>query len=58
MNENGDQATGIDTKLFITIPLTNTGNVFNMQGQKVSTNGIEGLPKGMYIMNGKKYVVK
>lgn len=57
-NENGEQATGIDTKLFINIPLTNTGKVFNMQGQQVSNKGIEGLPKGMYIMNGKKYVVK
>ena len=58
LNENGEQATGIDTKLFVTIPIIKTSNVYNMQGQKVSSNGIEGLPKGMYIMNGKKYVVK
>lgn len=58
LNENGGQATGFDDKLSIVIPLKNNGKVFNMQGQQVSSKGIEGLPKGMYIMNGKKYIVK
>ena len=56
-NAFGEQATGIDKELFIRIP-ANNGRVFNMQGQQVSNNGINGLPKGLYIMNGKKYIVK
>ncbi len=33
--------------------------VYNINGQVVRTDGqIEGLPKGLYIVNGKKYVVK
>jgi hypothetical protein len=34
--------------------------VFNMQGQVVreGTTSLDGLGKGMYIVNGKKYVVK
>jgi hypothetical protein len=36
-----------------------TGKVYNMNGQQVRTNGsFDGLNKGVYIMNGKKYVVK
>lgn len=31
--------------------------VFNLNGQMVG-NSAEGLPKGMYIMNGKKFIVK
>lgn len=33
------------------------GPVYNLNGQQVSTTK-EGLPKGMYIMNGKKFIVK
>lgn len=34
--------------------------VYNMNGQVVRRNAqsLDGLPKGMYIMNGKKYIVK
>ena len=33
--------------------------VYNINGQVVRTDGqIEGLPKGLYIVNGKKYMVK
>lgn len=34
--------------------------VYNINGQKVRTavTSLEGLPKGLYIVNGKKYVVK
>lgn len=36
-----------------------TGNIYNMSGQLIRSNSsIEGLPKGIYIMNGKKYIVK
>ena len=33
------------------------GKVYNMSGQYVGKS-VKGLPKGMYIVNGKKYVVK
>jgi len=33
------------------------GNVYNMQGKKVG-NSLDVLPKGIYIKNGKKYIVK
>ncbi len=32
--------------------------VFNLKGQQVATGSLEGLPKGIYIFRGKKYVVK
>ena len=31
-------------------------NVYDLQGRTVSTNGLRALPKGLYIMNGKKVV--
>lgn len=34
-----------------------TGKVYNLNGQYVG-NTLDGLAKGLYIMNGKKYVVK
>lgn len=50
--------TGIDDIIAdITDPGT-TGKVYNLGGQLVSRNGLQSLPKGIYIMNGKKYVVK
>ena len=32
--------------------------VFNLKGQKVSSGSLENLPKGVYIVNGKKVVVE
>lgn len=50
--------TGIDDIMAdLTDPET-TGKVYNLGGQLVSRNGLQSLPKGIYIMNGKKYVVK
>ena len=50
--------TGIDDIIAdLTDPQT-TGMVYNLGGQLVSRNGLQSLPKGIYIMNGKKYVVK
>ena len=34
------------------------GKVFSLSGQCVSTNGITGLPKGIYIMDGKKIAIR
>ena len=36
---------------------TNDGIVYNLQGNKVG-NTLEGLPNGVYIKDGKKYIVK
>ena len=50
--------TGIDDIIAdLTDPQT-TGMVYNLGGQLVSRNGLQSLPKGIYIMNGKKYFVK
>lgn len=35
----------------------NSGEVYNLHGQKVGT-ALEGLPRGMYIMNNKKVIIK
>lgn len=37
-----------------------TGNVYNLQGVLVKANAVdfEGLPAGIYIVNGKKYSIK
>ena len=32
--------------------------VYDMQGRVVSSTGLKALPKGMYIMNGRKFVIK
>ena len=39
---------------------TPSGTVYNVNGQVVRRNAtsVEGLPKGIYIMNNKKYIVK
>ena len=39
---------------------TATQKVFNLNGQMVKSNStsLENLPKGIYIVNGKKYVVR
>src|SRR5574344_1368569 len=38
----------------------NNGNIYNLSGQLVKTGAtnLDGLDKGIYILNGKKYVVK
>jgi hypothetical protein len=39
---------------------SSNGNIYNMNGQMVRAyaTSVAGLAKGMYIMNGKKYIVK
>jgi hypothetical protein len=39
---------------------TGTGNVYNLQGVLVRANAtsLDGLPAGIYIVNGKKYSVR
>lgn len=57
-DENGDMVTGIDSLDGEDLkPAVTDGKIYNMTGQFVGTS-IEGLSSGMYIMNGKKFVVK
>lgn len=53
----GGEANGIQSvengKLTI-----NNNVVYDMQGRVVSSSGMKALPKGIYIMNGKKFVIK
>lgn len=53
-----DYVTGISTVKASETKAENSNVVFNLNGQQVSSNGIEGLAPGIYIQNGKKLVVK
>lgn len=64
-NLNESDATGveeisIEDMLFKNGILTQSANVYNMQGQIIRQNvtNLQGLPKGAYIVNGKKYVIE
>lgn len=50
----GDQTTTISSLMS---GKTMTGKVYNLNGQYVGTS-LEGLAKGIYVMNGQKFVVK
>ena len=39
------------------LPVMGTTKVYNMAGQYVG-NSLQGLGKGLYVVNGKKYIVK
>ena len=65
MNVNGfendeDNTTGIENLLFESGILTHSADVYSIDGQLVRSKAINfnGLPKGVYIVNGKKYVKK
>ena len=65
MNVNGfendeDNTTGIENLLFESGILTHSADVYSIDGQLVRSkvNNLNGLPKGVYIVNGKKYVKK
>ena len=51
-----DEATGIK-EVVPTTTNSETINVYNVNGVFMG-NSVEGLAKGIYIVNGKKYVVK
>lgn len=50
----GGNASGISS---VTATSNDNGKVYSISGQYVG-NTTEGLPKGLYIMNGKKMVIK
>ena len=58
--ETVSSTTGIDQLFGGNVATTKQGkNVYNINGQLVNANGsLSDLPKGVYIVNGKKYVVK
>ena len=65
MNVNGfendeDNTTGIENLLFESGILTHSADVYSIDGQLVRSkvNNLNGLPKGVYIVNGKKYIKK
>lgn len=65
MNVNGfendeDNTTGIENLLFESGILTHSADVYSIDGQLVRSKAFNfnGLPKGVYIVNGKKYVKK
>lgn len=65
MNVNGfendeDNTTGIENLLFESGILTHSADVYSIDGQLVRRKALNfnGLPKGVYIVNGKKYVKK
>lgn len=54
------ETTSIEDLLFDDGIMTRPADVFNVNGQKVRSKAenLYGLPKGVYIVNGKKYVNK
>ena len=65
MNVNGfendeDNTTGIENLLFESGILTHSADVYSIDGRLVRSKALNlnGLPKGIYIVNGKKYVKK
>lgn len=53
------ETTGIDNVVIIAGDGNNSEVVYNLNGQVVNNKGnMDGLQKGIYIMNGKKYMVK
>ena len=48
-------ANGIE-EVEVVVPAENI--IYNLQGQKLNTNSTQGLPRGLYIINGKKVLVK
>lgn len=55
-----DYTTGIENMLFESGILTHSADVYSIDGQLVRSKALNlnGLPKGVYIVNGKKYVKK
>ena len=51
----GEEITGINA---INNGVAEDGAVYNLQGVKVSDTNMKNLPAGLYIMNGKKFIIK
>lgn len=55
INLEGEEITGINA---INNGVAEDGAVYNLQGVKVSNSSMKNLPAGLYIMNGKKFIIK
>ena len=55
INLEGEEITGINA---INNGMAEDGAVYNLQGVKVSDTSMKNLPAGLYIMNGKKFIIK
>ena len=55
INLEGEEITGINA---INNGMAEDGAVYNLQGVKVSNTSMKNLPAGLYIMNGKKFIIK
>ena len=53
---SGHDFTGIDT-ITSRPSMTTDSSIYNLSGQRVGTSTV-GLPRGIYIRNGRKFVVK
>ena len=60
LGDSEGETTSIETLLQDNGIIIESSDVYGVNGLKVrgNTHSLEGLPKGVYIVNGKKYVVK
>lgn len=58
MDFSADETTSIEITTDGSIKTSPKGNVYSLSGQLVSENGLQGLAKGIYVANGRKYIVK
>ncbi len=58
--EGMEESTTVEEILFQSGIFADKANVYNVSGQLVRANAdnLQGLPKGIYIVNGKKFIVK
>ena len=54
---DGDVPTAIDRDAVVPVNPKSINAVYDLSGRKVGTS-VEGLPKGLYIVGGKKLLVK
>ena len=54
---NGGEPTGID-KIEADNAIDTSKGIYNLNGMRMRTTSLEGLPAGIYIVNGKKVVIK
>ena len=63
MHINGIEEQGETTAIWNAISgnddaATATKGIYNLSGQKMNATDTRSLPKGIYIVNGKKFIVK
>ena len=59
--DDDETTTGLRIALFDEMGVNTFGaddNIYNLNGMKVSSGSLQNLPKGIYIVNGKKFAIK